>query len=490
MIAAMPRILIANVDNECMLPERWELTDEFCLASSIAAERIAWFAEPGDIAVLQRQPSRQLTDHIAQVMGYAPGAVTYITPDWNGAHYRPIAAHELLHTGLAERISALIGDPAAWSLYPYCYERGIQRFAERLGLYGDQVRHFMKQGGAELLNDKRVFRSLAAGRSVSIAQGMVCSSQWELEASVRSLIDVTGTVIIKQDRNSGGYGNLIISRRGANSAVGAQEVLAARDQAGIRDQTAIVWERLAYGERASLVLEVYYPAALAVTAEFRVDAARNGVIFLNCGEVRQDPILSGLVMPCTLPAYQLADFVANATELARLCCDLGYDGLINIDGIITVGGDVIINEINGRIGACSHIHRILEAVAGPHYGSDLLVMSHSKTIAMQIDDVFGVLEARKLAFDAETRQGIIVVSEDAAQTGHLGYISIAPSREQVAKLEADFEALLEPAADDENRAGIEHLTRILSHLPPVRRDEPEEAIRAARAPQREAAPKS
>lgn len=485
----MPRILIANVDNECMLPDRWELTDDFCLASSIAAERVAWLAEPGDIVVLQRQPSCQLTDHIARVMGYSPGAVTYLTPDWNGARYRPIASHELLHTGLAERISRLIGDAAGWTLYPYCYERGIQRFAERLGLYGDQIRHFMKQGGAELLNDKRIFRSLAAGRSVAIAQGTVCSSQWELEASVRSLIDVTGTVIIKQDRNSGGYGNLIISRRGANNAVGAQEVLAARDEAGIRDQTAIVWERLAYGERASLVIEVYYPTALAVSAEYRVDAARNGVVFLNCGEVRQDPILSGLVMPCVLPAYQLADFIANTTELARLCCDLGYDGLINIDGIVTVGGDVIINEINGRVGACSHVHHILQTVAGPHYGSNLVVLSHSKTIAMPIDDVFRILEERQLGFDAQTRRGIIVVSEDAAQTGHLGYISIAASREEAGKLEADFEALLEPAAVDEGRTGIEHLARILSHLPPVRHEESEQTTRAARAPQREAAPK-
>ncbi|MGH6893464.1 MAG: hypothetical protein ACREEP_14530, partial [Dongiaceae bacterium] len=76
-VATMPRILIANVDNECMLPDRWELTDEFCLASSIAAERLAWFAEPGDIVVLQRNPSKRLRDHIARTMGYAPGAVTY-----------------------------------------------------------------------------------------------------------------------------------------------------------------------------------------------------------------------------------------------------------------------------------------------------------------------------------------------------------------------------------------------------------------------------
>jgi Pre ATP-grasp domain/PGM1 C-terminal domain len=485
----MPRVLIANVDNECMLPERWELTDEFCLASSIAAERVAWFAEPGDIVVLQRQPSRQLTDHIARTMGYAPGAVTYLTPDWNGAHYRPIAANELLNTGLAERVSAMMGDPRDWSLYPYCHERGAQRFAERLGLGDRQVRHFMKQGGAELLNDKRIFRSLAAGRNVAIAHGTVCNTQWELEASVRSLIDITGRVILKQDRNSGGYGNLIISRHDAPDSVGAQEVLIATDDAAIRDQTAIAWSRLAFGEHAVLVVEVYYPTALAVTAEFRVDSARNGVTFLNCGEVRQAPILSGLIMPCALPAYQLASFIANTTELARLCCDLGYDGLLNIDGIITTGGAVIINEINGRIGACSHIHRILQAVGGPSYGSDLVVMSHSKTVAMSVDDVFGVMKRHKLGFDAETRRGIIIVSEDAAETGHLGYISIAPSRALAANIESEFEALLEPAIQEEDETGIGHLARILSHLPPAQQESGERATRDARTLLREGARK-
>ena len=66
--------------------------------------------------------------------------------------------------------------------------------------------------------------------------------------------------------------------------------------------------------------------------------ANNAVTFLNCGEVRQAPILSGLIMPSAVPPYQLASFIAGATELARLCCDLGYDGLVNIDGIVTTSG--------------------------------------------------------------------------------------------------------------------------------------------------------
>src|SRR5690242_12285734 len=361
----MPRVLISNIDNESMMADERGLTPEFCRASSITAGRMAWFAEPGDIVLLPRDLSPQMKVYIARTMGYEPGSVTYLTPDWGSRHPRPIRAHELLHTGLVERMARLISDPRDWTVYPYCYERSTQQFADRLGLDGEKdVRPFVKQGGAELLNDKRVFRSVAAGRGVAIAEGMVCATEWQLEEGIASLIDVTGTVIIKQDRHSGGFGNLIVSRNESSGALGAPEVLVARDDSQIRDQSRIAWSRLAYADRAPLVVEVYYAVSACLTAEFKVESARNAVTFLNCGEVRQAPILSGLIMPSGVPAYQLGSFIADAAELARLCCDLGYDGLVNIDAIVTTDGKVIINEFNGRVGGCSHIHQILESVAG------------------------------------------------------------------------------------------------------------------------------
>ena len=460
-----------------MMADERLLTPDFCRASSITAGRMAWFAEAGDIVILPRDLSPQLKVYIARTMGYEPGAVTYLTPDWGSGHCRPIRAHELLHTGLAERLARLIGDPDNWSVYPYCYERSTQQFAERLGLDGERdVRPFVKQGGAELLNDKRVFRSVAAGRGVSIAEGAVCATQWQLEECIASLIDVTGMVIIKQDRHSGGFGNLIVSRTAADGAPGASEVLVAKDESQIRDQSRIAWTRLAYAERAPLIVEVYYAVSAAITAEFKVDAASNAVTFLNCGEVRQAPILSGLIMPSAIPPYQLASFIADATELARLCCDLGYDGLVNIDGIVTTDGKVIVNEFNGRIGGCSHIHHILQAVAGPRYGDELVVVSHSRSVAISIDQAFGILDERKLTFDRNEGRGIVVTGEDAAGTGHLEYLSIAPSRVEAMRLEAELESILGSDADPQSEAGIQHLARILSHMPPIRRKDTEQAI--------------
>src|SRR6202008_4850143 len=102
-------------------------------------------------------------EYVARTMGYEPGAVTYVTPEWNGSLFRPIGPNEVVAMGVAERVERLLTEARDWTIYPYCHERGVQQFADRLGL-GSEIRPFMKQGGVEVLNDKRIFRSLAGGR--------------------------------------------------------------------------------------------------------------------------------------------------------------------------------------------------------------------------------------------------------------------------------------------------------------------------------------
>ena len=464
----MARILVANIDNENMLADERAFTPDFRLSSSITAGRMVWFAEPGDIVVLPRDLSPLFKDYVARAMGQAPGSVAYLTPDWNNEAFRPLGTHELLHRGLPAALKRLMRGRTDWSLFPYCYERGAELLGEALGLDTERdVRPFMRQGGAELLNDKRVFRSLAAGRGVSLARGVVCGSQEGLVDSIRALIGATGAVIVKQDRHSGGLGNLIVSRSASISGLGATDVILAAEDSSIGPAAAEVWRRLAYLKRVPLVVEVYYAVATTVTAEFQVDAGNNAVAFLSCGEVRQAPILSGLIMPWTLPPTLAGAFVAGATELARLTCDLGYDGLINIDGIVTIDGRVIYNEFNGRVGGCSHIHHILQSMAGPAYGDSLAVASHSRAIAIGIDRVLDILRQAKLTFDAESGRGVILTAEDAAGSGFLEYLSVARTHAEALQIEAAFERMLDDGAYEARPSGIEHLENILSHLPPV-----------------------
>jgi hypothetical protein len=107
-----------------------------------------------------------------------------------------------------------------------------------------------------------------------------------------------------------------------------------------------------------------------------------------------------------------------------------------------------------------------------------VVVSHSRTVGLAIDEAFALLEERNLAFDRNGRRGIVVTGEDAEGSGHLEYLSIAPSRAEALQLEAEFEDALgpEPSRAD---SGVGHLARILAHMPQVRRTDSAQATRDA-----------
>lgn len=477
----MARILVANIDNENMLADERAFTDAFCRSSAITAGRMAWFAEPGDIVVLPRDLSPAFKAYMARLRGRATDAVAFVTPDWPGETFRPLGSHELLRLGLPDRLKRLMRGRRDWTVLAYCHERGAQLLAEALDLNPRLgAKPFLRQGGAELLNDKRVFRSLAAGRGVALAEGVVVHDEASLAAALGSLIDRTGTVIVKQDRHSGGLGNLIVSREREPAALGARDVITLDNECTIAAAARAVWARLAYVDRASLVVEAYLPTVAVATAEFRIDADENAVSFLDCGEVRQAPILSGLVMPWSLSASTGARFIAGATELARLCCDLGYDGLVNVDGIVTADGAVVFNEFNGRIGGCSHIHHILATLAGPDYAERLVVASHSRDVAVDFARLLDAMAAQHFAFDAGRGAGIVITAEDCGESGFLEYLSVAPTREQAFRLEAAFESLLDRLGQAPRDAppGLGHLASILAHLPGIGapEDRPEGAV--------------
>jgi hypothetical protein len=150
----MPRILISNIDNESMMADERALTPEFCRSSSITAGRMAWFAEPGDIVVLPRDLSPQLKVYIARTMGYEPGSVTYLTPDWGSGHPRPIRARTV--AARPQRMARLIGDPPTGRSIPIATSAAPssspsvrpRRRARRAPI---------RRKARELLNDKRVF---------------------------------------------------------------------------------------------------------------------------------------------------------------------------------------------------------------------------------------------------------------------------------------------------------------------------------------------
>jgi hypothetical protein len=212
------------------------------------------------------------------------------------------------------------------------------------------------------------------------------------------------------------------------------------------DALGKIWERLGY-DGASLVVEAYYPVQKILYAEFLIERATSSVRFRNWGSPRMNPGCFGLLIPpSTVSPFLSARFIAGATEVARIACELGFDGLLDVDGIVTTQGDVIFNEVNGRTGGCSHVHAICEKLLGPGYGDHTVVATSNEVKTRSLSKLMSRLREMDLAFDRQTQKGVVVTAEDSDKSGRLEVLSIGRSEAEVLELEASLARLMEDGA--------------------------------------------
>lgn len=431
----MPKLLIANLDNPSMMGDQCRWSPDFYRSSTTLAMRHAWFAEPGDVVVLPRPLSRQMQTYIADLMGYGDGEVTFLAPDLPADFCGPMGLDILLGSEFLQRVRTSLDPNSEWKVWPYYYDRDVATFVNAIGVQRHQgTNPFLAEGGAELFNDKRIFRAIAAARLIPLAEGGSVSSLAELSQLVPKLIDVTGSVIVKQDRHSSTDGNLVVTKAHGISGQGASHVYQFVGDGS--DAIRTVWDRLGY-DGAALVVEAYYPVQKILYAEFLIERATSSVHFRNWGSPRMNPGSFGLVIPpIAVSPFLAARFISGATEVARIACELGFDGLLDVDGIITDQGEVIFNEVNGRTGGCSHVHAICERLVGAGYGDRAVAATSNEVQTRSLSKLLSQLQQTGLGFDKRTRRGVVITAEDAGVSGRLEALSIGASEADVLELEA------------------------------------------------------
>ncbi|MBR8054580.1 hypothetical protein [Burkholderia vietnamiensis] len=161
----MPKLLIANLDNPSMMGDQYRWSPDFYRSSTTLAMRHAWFAEPGDIVVLPRPLSHQMQIYIAELMEYDDGDVTFLAPELPSDFCGPMGLDILLGSDFLPRVREAIDTDNEWTIWPYYHDRDVDTFVNALGIRRREgTNPFLSEGGAELFNDKRIFRAMAAGR--------------------------------------------------------------------------------------------------------------------------------------------------------------------------------------------------------------------------------------------------------------------------------------------------------------------------------------
>jgi hypothetical protein len=442
----MTRIIICNVDTQEMAPA--PATEIEIALSAGRAWRQLWMVEAGDAVVLPAPASAGELQRIYDCLHISVSDVHVVVPD--GFDGRPILLSDsvLLSESVLSKLKAWRGSVKGddYELLPYFYTPGIVKLADILEISPPPGSEFAAQRGPAFLNSKATFRQLAAANRCSIAVGSVVSDRSEFAASINNCLFDTGTVIVKRDRDAGGYGNVALTLSNPRPLPGTSETIEVHS-GEIESVAHQLWDRLRGNVHEPLIVEVYHEALHIVYFELAV-TAEGGIRFLNNGFLRMSPgvmdgqetglLWSGFAIPVTVAPYTGAKLAAAIYQVARLAASVGYRGRLSVDAIVTLSNTIIVNEVNARLGGCSHLHALAVRLLGHNYGDYYTLRTSNDVPSPDPAELADLLAKHQLCYDTEQRRGVLIVVHDHIYTKTIQYAAVSRDAADAEELEHRF----------------------------------------------------
>jgi len=441
----MPKVIVANVDSDSMCGT--DMPPEIHALSSMCCDRLLVMADEDDLVVLPHSVTDDYIDYVGRLLGRGLSRRNVVVPAGGDDQLLILNDASLNSGSVAAQIRERAGgDLTGWHMEAYFLDRPVMALSDELGIplagidpgTDSACRDFLRCGGAETFNSKVLFRQLAATVNAPVPSGRVASSEQELAVALRVLLPDTGRVIIKQEINSGGAGNTVVTRYDESTLTGASRVLrtAAETPAEFAEVAAELWPSVARQRNVRVVVEAYHQAAHVYYSELWVPGPAGAPRLLNFGEMRMEPTFIGFEIPGQqmLPA-DLGDMASHSMNLAREAGRRGFVGYINIDSITTTDGRLFFNEVNGRMGCCTNIDYLARVLVGEDYTRERVVLTYNW---IEVHDFAGAVRALELAgvaFDPETKTGVIIAVEDVARCQAIDYMVIGLDVEHARDLE-------------------------------------------------------
>ncbi|MBF4618386.1 hypothetical protein ITJ44_09905 [Clavibacter sp. VKM Ac-2873] len=428
----MPKIVILN--NRAEYPTGIGLDSMEAIAKTAA--RHFWLVEAGDIVLAPTVIDSDFMGYVGKMRGFNERSIRYVTTG------RILRDDVLTAPDTIAHLHRLMATEDDWALMPCFMTEGVAVLSEALGIASLSGEGFAAQRGGDLFNRKSHFRQMAAGIGMPIPRGALVHDRAGLARVIPRHTAATGAFIIKRDNSAGGFGNIVGTRGPSVPLPGARETIPlGEDVAGFSDS---VWSKVAEGEKSTVVVEEYHPATHIFYFEFLIDdQGRPG--FLDSGDVRMEldddaaaksMVWEGLDIPAILPPYSLVLASGWALRFAQLAAAVGYRGYLNIDGILTAGGDILFNEVNARWGGGFVLHRIAEALIGPRYADAVCISSLRNIPVIDVMPFVGLLERTSLAWSRDRGEGVVLVTADGRESDTMECLVIAKTRSRARELEA------------------------------------------------------
>ncbi len=217
----MPTIFLGNTDTDGMVASPQGLDRRFRRFSASAARRAIWMMSPGDAIVLPSPANAEYLRYVEQVSQYPEGSLHALAVGGDAGNPFPLNISRLSDATPTAWLQNVGVEGSRWTLEPYIADNIAFEFARQIGVpvsFGGTRAQVVE--AADIFNDKRVFRAIAAGLGIPTAPGQTCISPEQLAAAFSNLIPRSGSVIVKVDRHSGADGNVLVSANSADVAPG------------------------------------------------------------------------------------------------------------------------------------------------------------------------------------------------------------------------------------------------------------------------------
>lgn len=331
-------------------------------------QRALWGARDGDLIVLCALPDPGFLQYATELTGTDPNRLHLVVPPPGHFGGRLLDPQMLTHPDTLHQVQAVLaehGGAAAveevWALWP---SASVARFATALDLT-EQLpgADFLAQGGGELVNNKSVFRMLAAASGVPVAAGTVVRDPGEATSATLSLLPTTGAVMVKQAHNGAGVGNeLVVADPSLPTGHAGARHQHHLDGGALPTAAAAYWrERWTWASadgRFPVVIEEFVPGARTVYCEQHL--TDTGVHPTEMGELRYvDHRLSHESVPLRdLEPSVREQLLDGSARLAHTYRAIGYRGRISTDAIVQPDGRLLFTEVNAQATGSWHIYEV------------------------------------------------------------------------------------------------------------------------------------
>ncbi|GAB2580642.1 peptide ligase PGM1-related protein [Streptomyces capparidis] len=433
----MPQLIIMNagVDHTSGVP----LTTAGLVRSTL---RQSWFLHDGDIYVTPVPVGAGHVSYLARTISLDPASVQILP------YGSVVEDRNLVSDGaVADLIARMAGTGAeGWTIFPCFATVGVAVLAEKLGVPlagGD----FARQDGVRILNRKSNFRALMAGAGLPIAVGHVVRSRKDLADAVNESMRATGIAIVKRDDGAGSAGNIAVTRCPLrHPPVGARDLWRLPDSS-----LASLASELEEADSFPVVVEVYHTARDRFYAELCIDEGGTASL-QHVGSIRgEDARLKelgereslGLDMPVDLKPGPRGTVGSVLLAAAQVAADIGYRGVLNVDGITTTNGEFVLNEMNARWGGGTMLHALARRLRGPDWSDQCRVRSLRGLPARAHRTFVAAMEARGVAFDPRRGAGAILVACDPSRSDLMECVLFGDDWDEITAIESAIFDLLD-----------------------------------------------